>query len=175
MKETKEFNKECDGSCGKECEHQCGGCRKEGWDPELMEPKILAKLDELEPLSLPLCEIIAAIGDSFEDRFGVLSDQVDKRSDLLVSFSNLLSGGDGVAASEMMLMATAKVLNDAVVRTMDKGKKNPHIERYVIAQAKRHLDYYYAQRLEGYDDMEMDDHPIIPMNDVKRKTRKGAE
>ena len=75
----------------------------------------------------------------------------------------------------MMLMASAKVLNDAVVKPISKGAKNPHNERYVIAQAKRHLDYYYVQRLEGYDDMEMDDHPIIPMNDVKRKSRKGAE
>ena len=190
MSENKEIKKECNGCCkegkecehkcngcckeGKECEHKCGGCCKEGWDPEQMEPKILAKLDELDALSLPLSEIIATIGDSYEERFDVLSDQVDRRSDLLVSFSNLLSGGDGVAASEMMLMATAKVLNDAVVMNLNKGAKNPHNERYVIAQAKRHLDYYFAQRLDGYDDMEMDDRPIIPLKDIKGKSRKEA-
>ncbi len=103
-----------------------------------------------------------------------LSEQVDRRSDLLVGFTNLLSGGDGIAASEMMLMATAKVLNDVVVMNLSKGAKNPHNERYVIAQAKRHLDFYFAQRLEGYVDMEMDNRPIIPMNGTMRRSRKEA-
>ena len=176
MKESKEFDKECNGCCkeGKECEHKCGGCCKDGCGCEEMESKIIAKLDELDALPLPLCEIIATTGDSFEDRFGLLSDQVDRRSDLLVSFANMLSGADGIAAAEMMLMASAKVLNDAVVQPISKGANNPHNERYVIAQAKRHLDFYYAQRLEGYGDMEMDDRPIIPMNDSKRKSRKEA-
>ena len=183
MKESKEFNKECSGCCkeGKECEHQCGGCcRKEhileyGSCQGKTRAETIAMLSELNPLAEPLSQIIGTLGDTYEERLEILGEQVDKRSDLMVSFVNMMTGADGIAAAEIVLMATAKVLNDAVVQTMSRGRSNPHNERYVMAQAKRHLDYYYAQRIEGYEDMEIDGRPLLPLKELARIFGKEAE
>ncbi len=178
MKDTKEIrtgckdcNIECDGSCGKECEHQCGGCRKDhchhgsdGTGSGLSKAQ-----EQYEDTAHGLLfdgrgfiETIAESDMTKEEKVDELNLEFDVRSDIIADSIHVLADGECVSGAEIALMATAKILYDGVVMAATKGKKNPHCERYVLAQAKRHLDHYFAQMVEGYDGLELDTRCLIP-------------